>query len=492
MPLIPLQFKPGMLRNGTEYEQSNRWRDGSLVRWSEGSLRPVGGWSQFTTTAVNATPRGMHGWRANDDSNNIAVGTYNKLYYISSSGNLTDITPVGLTAGRETAAQNTGYGGGYYDVGTYSTPRQPTSTYLPATTWALDNWGEYLVACSPDDGKIYEWQLDTGTPAAQISNSPSNCQSLVVTEERFIFALGAGNNPRLVQWCDREDNTTWTPAATNEAGDIELQTNGSIQAAIRVRGRTLIITDTDAHLATYQGAPYVYGFERVGSACGTEAPKSLVAVDQFAFWMGQKGFFIFDGSVSRELNCDVSDYVFRDINTNQISKVYGVHNSRFSEVWWFYPSENSTENNRYVMYDYKDQIWTFGNLSRTSAIDTGILRYPVWTTSDGYLYFHEYGFNHGGDTVFVESGPVSIGNGDQIMKVNNLIPDELTQGQVTATFKTRFYPNDTERSYGPYTMDNPTSVRFQGRQIRMRLESTANTDWRAGIMRIEASGGGNR
>jgi len=492
MPLIPLQLKPGMYRNGTEYEQSNRWRDGSLVRWSEGSLRPVGGWTAFTTAAVNAAPRGMHGWRANDDSNNIAVGTYNKLYYISSSGTLTDITPVGITAGREDATQNTGYSGGYYNVGTYSTPRTPTATYLPATTWAIDNWGEYLVACSIDDGKIYEWQLNTSNPAAVITNAPVNNRSMVVTEERFIFALGADGNPRKVSWCDREDNTTWTPAATNEAGDLELQTSGSIMTATRVRGRTLILTDTDAHIATYQGPPYVYGFERIGSACGTDSPNSLVAVDQFAFWMGQKGFFMFNGSVPTELNCDVSDYVFRDINTNQISKVYGVHNSRYSEIWWFYPSEDSVENNRYVTFDYKDQIWTFGNLSRTAAIDTGILRYPVWTTSDGYLYFHEYGFNHQGDTTFVESGPISLGNGDTVMKVNQLVPDELNQGDVTAKFKTRFHPNDTEREYGPYTMANPTSVRFTGRQMRMRLETTVNSDWRAGIMRVKATPGGER
>jgi hypothetical protein len=399
---------------------------------------------------------------------------------------------VGLTAGREDAAQNTGYGGGYYDIGTYSTPRQPTSTYLPATTWALDNYGEYLVACSPDDGKLYEWQLNTNNPAAVISNAPVNNKSLIVTEERFVFALGAGGNPRKVQWCDREDNTLWTPAATNEAGDLELQTSGSIQAATRVRGRTIIITDTDAHLATYQGPPYVYGFERVGSACGTDSPKSLVSVDQFAFWMGNKGFFMFDGSVPKELNCDVSDYIFRDINTNQISKVYGVHNSRYSEIWWFYPSEDSVENNRYVSYDYKDNIWMFGALSRTSAIDTGILRFPVWTTADGYLYFHEYGFNHDGDSTFIESGPISMGNGDQIMKVNNLIPDELSQGQVTATFKTRFYPNDTERSYGPFTMANPTSVRFSGRQVRVRYDSQVNNDFRVGSMRIEAKPGGSR
>lgn len=464
------------------------------MRWSEGSLRPVGGWSEFTDSNnyMNAAPRGMHGWRSNDASNNIAAGTYNKLYYISSSGTLVDITPATLAAGRETATQNTGYGGGYYNVGNYNEPTQPTATYEPATVWAIDNYGEFLIACSSFDGKLWEWQLDTNANAAAIANAPINNRSMIVTEERFIFALGAGGNPRKVQWCDREDNTAWTASATNEAGELELQTSGSIQCAGRVRGRTIILTDVDAHLATYQGPPYVYGFERVGSACGTDSPNSLVTVDQMAFWMGQKGFFVFDGSTVAELNCDVSDYIFRDINTNQISKVYGVHNSRYSEIWWFYPSEQSGENDRYITFDYKDKVWTFGILDRTAAIDIGTLRNPVWATPDGELYFHEFGFNHGGSTCFVESGPISLGNGDSIMKVNQLIPDEETQGEVTATFKTRFHPNDTERSYGAFTMTNPTSVRFQGRQVRVRYDSVVNSDFRVGSMRLNVEPGGRR
>jgi hypothetical protein len=436
----------------------------------------------------------MHGWRDLGSANNIVVGTYNKLYYINASGTVADITPTSFTAGREDATQNTGYGGSYYNTGSYSTPRTPSAIWLTATTWALDNFGEDLVGCSTDDRKLHIWDISngSGTPAAPVANAPTNNESLIVTEERFLFALGAGGNPRKIQWCDKENITSWTPAATNEAGDIELQTSGTIRSAIRIRGRTLIVTDVDAHLATYQGPPYVYGFERVGSACGTDSPKSLVAVDQAAFWMGQKGFFFFDGSIVKELNCEVSDHIFRDINTNQISKVYATHNSRFSEVWWFYPSEGSLENDRYVSYDYKDNIWMIGELPRTAAIDTGILRYPLWAGPDGDLYFQEYGFNHDGATQFVESGPISLGAGDQIMHVTDLIPDELTQGNVNAKFKTRFYPNGTESEFGSFSMTNPTNVRFSGRQVRMRVETTVNNDWRVGTMRIEAKAGGKR
>ena len=285
----------------------------------------------------------------------------------------------------------------------------------------------------------------------------------------------------------------WTPAATNEAGDLELQTAGQYMDSCRVRGRTLIVTDNDAHVATYQGPPYVYGIERAGTACGAVSRQSLAAIGEGAFWMGQNGFFLFNGSSVQEIQCDVADYVFGDINRLQTSKVAGVHNSQFGEVWWFYPDSGSTENSRYVAYDYKENHWHFGVIDRTACVDRGVFTAPVWADSSGNVYNHELtGSSWGGALPHVESGPVSLGNGDAVMKVNNLIPDEKTQGDVNVTFKTRFYPNDTERSYGPYTMSNPSNVRFTGRQVRMRIETVSATDWRAGIMRVEATPGGRR
>ena len=481
-----------MYRNGTEYEQSNRWRDGNLVRWSEGSIKPIGGWSQHTTLSVGASVTGIFGWNDNSGNRKLAVGTYEKLYSIGTDGTLTEITPTVFNTGREDAGLNAGYGGGLWSNGTYGTPRNPSSVYQPATTWSLDNYGEYLVACSPDDGNLLEWQLVNATPAAPITNAPTSCEGLIVTEERFIFALAANGNPRKVAWCDRENNTVWTAAATNEAGDIELQTAGKIKKAVRVRGRTLILTTEDAHTATYQGPPYVYGFERVGTACGTEAPNSVVDADAFAFWWGSKGFFAYDGSIVQEMPCDVSDYVFRDFNINQVSKVYGVHNSRFSEIWWFYPSASSVTNDRYVVYDYKDRVWWTGTLSRSAGVDVGPRRYPVFTTNDGYLYLHEYGYTHAASSVYLETGPISLGNGDNVMRVTNVIPDENNQGDVNLTFKTKLYPNGSEASTAAFSTANPTNVRFTGRQIKMRLEGQNNNDFRIGTFRIDASPGGKR
>ena len=495
MALIPLQLPAGVYRVGTDYEGSNRWRDANLIRWHQGSMRPVGGWREKTdaTSDITAPPRAMHVWVSNNTFARLVMGSANELVYIAATGTVSDITPSGYTTGVVDAARNTAFGGSYYGTGFYGVSRPNTGVFQECDTWSLDNWGEYLVACSTSDGKLYEWQLDTATPAAQITNSPINCKGLTVTEERFLFALQAGGNPRKVAWSDREDNTTWTPAATNEAGDIELQTSGEIMCAARMRGRTIILTTVDAHIATYQGPPYVYGFERVGTACGTASRKALIAIDQGAFWMGAESFYVFDGSSAKQMQCDVQDYVFGNMNKNQISKSFAVHNSEFGEIWWFYPSQNSTEIDRYVAFDYLEKHWEVGELNRTCAADQGIYNLPIWVDETGMLYEHEIlNAGHGSLVPFVESGPISLGNGDSIMKVNQLIPDEDTQGEVQVKFKTRFHPNDTEREYGAFDMANPTSVRFSGRQIRMRVEATGNSDFRVGVMRINATPGGRR
>jgi hypothetical protein len=435
----------------------------------------------------------MHVWVDNTLSANTALGTANELVYVNASGTATDITPTSFTTGNDDAVVNTSYSGSYYGTSLYGVKRPSTGEFQEADTWTLDNWGSYLVGCCTSDGKLYEWTGNTANPAAQISNSPESCKGIVVTEERFIFALQAGGNPRKIAWCDREDNTTWTPAATNEAGDMELQTSGEIITAVRMRGRTLILTNTDAHIATYQGPPYVYGFERVGTACGAISRHSAVAVDQGAFWFGKESFYMFDGSVAQQMDCDVADYVFEDLSENQASKIFGVHNSEYGEIWWFYPSQSSKEIDRYVVYSYKYNHWHFGQLSRTCGFDQGVFAEPHWVDADGIIYEHErHNVAHGTSFPYAESGPITIGNGDNVMSVNQLIPDEESQGEVEVSFKTRFYPNDTERTYGPYQTSNPTSVRFTGRQVRMMVQATGHKDWRVGNMRINAVAGGKR
>jgi len=493
MALIRLDVPAGVYRNGTDLQSMGRWRDASLIRWIDGTMQPVKGWRTRSDTATAAITRGMTTWIDNSSDRWIAAGTYNKLYVYNSAGNQFDITPTGLTAGREDAIAFTGYGGGLFGSYAYGVARPDTVRIQPATAWALQPWGEYLLANNEDDGKVYEWQLNTGTIAAQVANAPVNNRSIVVTAERFLMCLGAGGNPRLVQWSDREDNTTWTPAATNEAGDLELQTSGQIMAGVNVRGQTLILTTTDAHVANYIGPPYVYGIERVGAACGLAANLAYAKVDAGCFWMGVHAFYAYTGGGVQEIQSDVSDYVFNDINRAQISKAFAMSNGDFGEIWWFYPSSSSNENNRYAVYNYVENTWSIGELARTAGSDSGTFRQPMmFDPSDNKIYEHEIGFEYGGLTPFAETGPIMLGTGDNVISVTEMIPDEKTQGDVSATFKTRFYPNGTERSYGPFSMSNPTSMRFTGRQVRMRVDGARLADWRVGINRLDTVAGGRR
>ena len=489
--LVPLELPPGFYRNGTDIQSSGRWRDGNLVRWRGGAMQPVGGWRDRSVDPLPVVPRSAHAWRDNSGDQWVAVGGFDSLKAFTGSGVTYDLTPTDLSVGLVSASLNTAFGGGFYGASDFGVATVASGDAQEATTWSLDNWGENLVACSTEDGRLMEWPLDTAGAAAPIANAPTDNAALLVTEERFLFALGAGGNPRKVQWSAQENNAEWTPAATNQAGDIELQSNGQIMCGARARGQSLILTNIDAHTATYlPGSVFVYGFERVGTGCGIISRQALVSTDEGVFWMGRSGFFLYQGGAVQEVACEVSDHVFRRLNAAQASKVWSVENAEFSEIWWFYP--HGTEIDEYVCYNYREQFWTTGRLTRTCGVPRGVHPNPIWLGADGAVYDHEVGINHSGLSPFCETGPISVGNGDKTFSAMELIPDELTQGDVRARFKTRFYPNAGESEHGPYQMHAPTSVRFTGRQMRLRVETERLSDWRVGTMRLRLKGRGRR
>lgn len=493
MPYIPLKIPPGVYRNGTEYQASGRWHDANLVRWFEGVMRPVGGWRKRITSAVTGKARGLLTWSANNAIKYAAIGTHSKLYISEGGLSLSDVTPAGYSVGRPDAVAALGYGAQAYGFSQYGVPRpqNATSGVLDVTTWSLDTWGENLLACASTDGKIYEWVPGSAGLALQVANAPILNRAMIVTAERFVFALGAGGNVRRVQWSDQEINTVWTPLATNQAGSFDLQTAGTIIAGRRVRSGTLIWTDSDVHLAVYSGPPFTYGFERVGSGCGLIGANAVAAAETFAVWMSKSGFWIFDG-YSKPLASEISDYVYRDLNISQSSKIAAMHNAKFGEIWWFYPSNAATECDRYVVWNYRENHWTVGALGRTIGSDIGVFDNPIAIDASGFVYDHEIGWLYDSAVPFAETGPIELGNGDQVMVVRSMVPDERTQGDVSAKFKLRFYPNATETTFGPYAMSAPTDLRFTGRQVRMRVEAVRNADWRVGTMRLEAVAGGGR
>ena len=399
-----------------------------------------------------------------------------------------------ISVGRTDSENAVGYGVWTYGSSTYGTPRPQLNAagVLDASTWALDNWGEYLVACRSDEGSIYEWDLGASTRAAIITNAPTDNNAIIVTSERFLFALGAGGNGRKVQWSDQEDNTVWTPAATNQAGDYELATSGNLVCGEKTRYGTLLLTTTDAHLAVYQGPPFIYGFERIGFGCGVISPQASVSLDNGAVWMGDGAFYLFDGTV-KKLDSTVSDYIYRNINYNQTAKIAAWVNVDYQEVWWHYPSEGSSECDSYVVWNYHENTWMIGSIARTTGIANGVFESPVLFDPSGYFYDHEVGYNYDGATLYAEAGPIELGNGDQIMVAKQVVPDERSQGSVSVEFKTRFAPEGVETTYGPYTISSQyTDVRFSARQISFRVEAVELGDWRVGNFRLNAQPGSRR
>lgn len=492
--LLPIDLPPGQYRNGTEFQSQGRWRDANLVRWHDKVLRPVGGWLAWGDGTISGVARGAHSWRDNSSNFYMATGTHNGLFVFTDQDTVGTLTPASLTAGQVDAAGSYS-GAGAYGAGTYGSSFFGSlvlgQNSSEATVWSLGNWGENLIACNAADGKIYEWSPPTAGALSAVTNAPTDCLGIIVTEQRILMALGASGNPRQLAWSDQEDNTVWAASATNQAGDFELQTTGQIMCAQNARGQIIILTDTDAHTATYVGPNDVYSIERVGTACGAISRAGAITVDPGTFWIGDQDFFVFNGQVN-QVPCDVADYLFSDMNRNQITKIWATSNSEWSEIWWFYPSADSVEVNRYVAFNYQEGTWMTGDMNRTAGVGRGVFPRPLWIDTGGQAYTHETGRAHGGETPFAETGPIDLGEGDAVFSAVKMYPDEQSQGEVTATFKTRFYPNGTEREYGPYTMSAPTNIRLTGRQMRMRVSANVEEDWRVGVPRIDVRERGRR
>jgi hypothetical protein len=322
---------------------------------------------------------------------------------------------------------------------------------------------------------------------------------VLVTEERHLVAFGADGNPRKVAWSDQEDNTTWTAAATNAAGDLELVSPGIYQASRRMPGQILIWTDADLHVMQYIGPPFIYSIQRAGEG-GIVGPNAHMAFGNVCVWMGPRGFWTFDGTI-RPLQSEVNDYVFGDINLFQGVKITAAHINELGEIWWFYPSRNALENDRYVIWNYRENHWSIGNLPRTAWADAGAFTRPIAAGVDGFLYQHEDGWTDNGATrvgqVFARSAVLEIGNGDQVVSVVQLIPDGCpnvpTCTQVA--FDLQFTPTGPAAPVGPYTFNRPdgyADARFTARQARLLVEATQDAPFRFGTLRLESRMGGRR
>ena len=399
--------------------------------------------------------------------------------------------------------------------------------------WFADNFGEDLLF-NIADGPIYYWDA-TGTPAARgvllssltgASDVPTIARKVLVSEtDRHVLCFGANplgsadQDPLLIRWSSQESLTDWTPRATNTAGDLRLSQGSEIVTAIRTSRQILVWTDHSLHSIQFLGPPFTFGTALLADNVRIAGPNVAIGVNDLVFWMGQENFFLYDGRI-QPIPCSVRDYVFSDINRNQSFKFHAGSLASQNEVWWYYCSGASEDIDRYVVYNYLEQVWYYGNLTRTAWNDraSGQRSYPQATSTDNFLYDHEFGLDDGSVSpavpvnAFVQSADFDIGEGDNFMFINRIIPDlsfsssTAAAPEVTFTMTARDYngraagdgsdSGDVVRSAVISGQDNYTNqlfMRLRGRQMALKLESdTLGVKWRLGAPRLDVRADGRR
>jgi hypothetical protein len=507
MALYPITPPAGIIKNGTDYANKGRWVDGDLVRFENGYLKPIGGWTNFESTTLTGTPIAMYSYRTNDGEKVLAVGTRSKVYVFYEDAWI-DITPSGFVG--DIVNSSTGYGTYDYGEEDYGDERSSSTLALKVDHFSFDNWGEHLVFCCSSDGKIYQWRPDAGsgspdTIATQISNSPIGCQAIIVSNERHLIAIGSYTDPRRVSWSDREDNTNWTSTARNTAGDLQIPTGGRALYAVKWQNDIIIFTDVGINRLYYVGSPFVYGIQDAGVNCKAISPRAIASSGSFLSWIGENSFFTFDGRL-RELKSDVHDFIFDNIRVSNQENTFGTHNIDFNEIWWFFPVGDDYQStpNKYVIWNYLDNVWSIGSMDRSCWVDQGVFDYPLACDSSGNVYEHDKRVlfdspGIGTQVPFCESAPIEIGNGDRVVQVNQIIPDEeaATLPGITVGFKGRFAPLGPETDFGNFTFDADdydgyTDARFSARQVSMRVTGSLTQDFQVGKIRVDGKPRGRR
>lgn len=434
-----------------------------------------------------------------------------------------------INVGSDVSYFDFGWGTGVWGLSTWGTARpQSASLSLISRVWQFDNFGEDLILQLVNGG-IYRWDISSGinTRAAAIPNAPTKSRyALVSTPDRHLICFGTEStigtpvtqDPMYVRFSSQENLEEFTATATNTAGGQRLTDGNEVITALRSRGQILIWTDTSLHGMQYVGPPYTFGFQQLGANCGCIGPHASADVNGVSYWMSKDAFYVFDGTV-KKLPCTVQDYVFKDINLIEAAKTHVGVNTQFNEVTWWYCSLGQNYINRFVTYNYLENVWSVGTLARTSWHDLGTYDKPMATDYDptateatistiygvtagrSRLYNHEDGVNAVTDPIpsYIKSGYFDIGDGDEMMYMRRFIPDFKDQSEnLTVHLLLRPYPQGAAvpSSLDPYVISPNTEkvdTRARGRQISLRVASDGvGSNWRFGTMRVDIQPDGMR
>jgi hypothetical protein len=374
--------------------------------------------------------------------------------------------------------------------------------------------GQYQIIVTGLNTFTYELPIDPGADASTIGTYYWNNYA------------GGAFDPLLIRWSNVDPTAgpqpqVWSVTPTNSAGFLRVQAGSSIVAAINTRQETLVFTDSSLQSLQYLGTAEVFGLQQMSANISIMGPRAVVGTNNIIYWMGNDRFYVYSGRVDI-LNCTLRQYIFGDINLNQSTIITAGVNNEFGEIIWFYCTANSNELDRYVIYNYLEQIWYFGQLNRTAWIDAGVFNTPV-AAHEGYLYFQETGNDDGqpqGFTAlpmetYIQSADIDISDGDKFMLIRRLIPDVNFTGsdagttpEATLTVGVRNFPGATSSetntegnttdglvvtsaTFDQYT--NQVFIRARGRQMNFRISSnTLGTQWQLGMPRLDARPDGMR
>ena len=435
-----------------------------------------------------------------------------------------------INIGITTTVLGTGWGAGTWGRFTWGSASGSLSG-ITLRLWAADNFGEDLIF-NVMNGSIYYWDATNGTSTRAVelssltgaSDTPTIARKVLVSDvDRHIIAFGAniiGTNtqdPLLIRFGSQESLTDFTPTATNTAGDLRLSKGSEIITAVQTSRQILVFTDQSLYSMQFLGPPFTFGVSMLADNIRIAGPNTALAVNDVVFWMGQENFYLYDGR-TQAIPCSVRDYVFNDMNNQQSFKFHAGSIASQTEIWWFYCSSGSTEIDRYVVYNYGQQVWYYGTLVRTAWNDraSGLRSFPQATGTDLYLYDHENGlddYSTGSQVAinaFVESSDFDIGDGQQFMLLNRILPDLSFNGSTAAnpaalfTIRSRDFggdnftesPSDSAIRTATSPVEQYTDkidLRARGRQMSIRVENTAvGVKWRLGAPRIDVRADGRR
>lgn len=494
-----ITLPPGVVTVPTRASKSAQWAETNLMRWVGGRMSPLGGWSKINYVAFASPLRFIHRWTTGSGATLIGYLCEQHLYVDLGDGVLSDISPVIPIEPPNTSIAG-GYGDYKYNYGKYGTPRPDKEPLgiLP-DVFKLDNWGENLLAMTSADGRLLQWNPNTPTDkAVVVAEAPINNRTFQVTPQRFVILFGAGGDFNRYQWCDEEDITNWAlDDLTSKGGDYSLQPAASI-VAVEMSGADVLIftSNNNGFVISYVGLPYVYGCEQFQSDSVPMSPKALVNTPQGAVWASPDGFWYFSGNSAVPLTCTVWDWVDSIIDETVARKTADfVIIPTFSELYFFFPSKGSNVNDRYALWNYKENWWANGKMIRACGVKSTYVGAPIM--SDGVsVYQHESGNAYAllpeEELPWARTFNINLAGGAMMTSIGRMVPDmggDTSDLTFELNYKITRDANEAPMSSGRVpVVAGYVGFRDTGRDFQMTIRQEVNTvkNWTMGNSLIDA------